>query len=377
VGVGGHIQGGGYGPLTSRLGLAADQVLEARVVTTQGDILVANALHNQDLLWALRGGGPGQVGVVTEYVLRTYPVPTNAITGSLAVFTASNDSAATNATWFALAELAASIPDLVDQGVGGFGDATSTPGSPVTFGFALEAFNMTVAKFNSIVDPLRSRIEAYGGDESLISVQLSDPVSTNFFDYFRTASVSLTPAGGGSAGSSRLLGRQYLSDLLRSKLVSSLQNISRSSDGGISTVVLVTPGGPGPRMVPEDMRGALNPVWRSAYAHIISPGGHFDTSLAPQVALDATAQWIEENLESAFREWAPDAGSYMNEANPFSSDFKKQFFGGNYDRLLEIKHKYDPTDSLFEIGGVGSDAWRYDMSTGKLCCAKNECRGLM
>jgi hypothetical protein len=109
----------------------------------------------------------------------------------------------------------------------------------------------------------------------------------------------------------------------------------------------------------------------------MSTGGHLDTSLVPQVALDSTARWVEENLESAFREWAPDAGSYMNEANPFSSDFKKQFFGGNYDRLLEIKYKYDPTDSLFEIGGVGSDAWKYDMSTGKLCCTNDECRGLL
>jgi hypothetical protein len=377
VGVGGHIQGGGWGPLTSRLGLAADQILEARVVTTQGKILVANALHNQDLLWALRGGGPGQVGVVTEYVLRTYPVPTNALTASLAVFAASNDSAATNATWFALGELVASFPDLVDQGVGGGGLANSSAGSPVTFGFALEAFNMTVEKFNSIVTPLKSRLEAYSGDEGIISVQIGEPVSTNFLDYFHTSNLSPQPAGGGHTLPSRLLGRQYLSDFPRSKLVSSLQNISRSNDGDACTVILTTPGGPGPRMVEEDMRGALNPAGRSAYAHIMSTGGHLDTSLAPQVALDSAAQWVEENLESAFREWAPDAGSYMNEANPFSSDFKKQFFGENYDRLLEIKYEYDPTDSLFEIGGVGSDAWKYDMNTGKLCCTNDECRGLL
>jgi hypothetical protein len=259
VGVGGHIQGGGYGPLTSRLGLAADQILEARVVTTPGKILVANALQNQDLLWALRGGGPGQVGVVTEYVLRTYPVPTHAVPASLAVFATSNGSAAANATWFALAELAASFPDLIDQGVGGGGLANSSAGSSVIFGFGMEAFNMTVKKFSSIVNPLKSRLEAYGGDEGIISVQLSDPVSTNFLDYFHTENISPQPAGGGHTLPSRLLGRQYLSDIPRSKLVSSLQNISRSNDGDVCTIILTTPGGPGPRMVPENMRGALIP----------------------------------------------------------------------------------------------------------------------
>ncbi|RYP08622.1 hypothetical protein DL765_008730 [Monosporascus sp. GIB2] len=42
VGVGGRIQGGGRGPLSSSFGLGADQILQVRVVTTQGQILVPN-----------------------------------------------------------------------------------------------------------------------------------------------------------------------------------------------------------------------------------------------------------------------------------------------------------------------------------------------
>ncbi|KFA79441.1 hypothetical protein S40288_09236 [Stachybotrys chartarum IBT 40288] len=50
VGLGGFIGGGGHGPLSSQYGLAADQVLQATVVTTEGQILVANDAQNQDLL---------------------------------------------------------------------------------------------------------------------------------------------------------------------------------------------------------------------------------------------------------------------------------------------------------------------------------------
>jgi FAD/FMN-containing dehydrogenase len=50
VGLGGFIGGGGHGPLSSHYGLAADQVLQATVVTTDGRILVANPTQNQDLL---------------------------------------------------------------------------------------------------------------------------------------------------------------------------------------------------------------------------------------------------------------------------------------------------------------------------------------
>ena len=55
VGLGGHIQGGGHGPLTSILGMAADQVLQATIVTTKGKVLVVNEVRNQDLYWAIRG----------------------------------------------------------------------------------------------------------------------------------------------------------------------------------------------------------------------------------------------------------------------------------------------------------------------------------
>lgn len=69
---GGYTQGGGYGPLTSRYGFAADQVLEWEVLTAEGSILIASPVENHDLYWALSGGGGGVFGVVLSMTVRAY-----------------------------------------------------------------------------------------------------------------------------------------------------------------------------------------------------------------------------------------------------------------------------------------------------------------
>jgi hypothetical protein len=75
VGVaGGYTQGGGgHGPGVSKFGLGADQALEWEVVTGTGKILTANRETNQDLHWALSGGGGGTYGVVSSLTVKVYP----------------------------------------------------------------------------------------------------------------------------------------------------------------------------------------------------------------------------------------------------------------------------------------------------------------
>lgn len=55
VGIGGWLAGGGHGPVTSRFGMGADQVVEMDVVTAQGDLLTINPNSQPDLFWAMRG----------------------------------------------------------------------------------------------------------------------------------------------------------------------------------------------------------------------------------------------------------------------------------------------------------------------------------
>jgi hypothetical protein len=70
---GGYTQGGGHGPLVSKFGLGADQVLEWEVVTSEGQTLIATPQKNSDLYWALSGGGGGTYGAVVSLTVKAYP----------------------------------------------------------------------------------------------------------------------------------------------------------------------------------------------------------------------------------------------------------------------------------------------------------------
>lgn len=377
VGLGGFIGGGGHGPLSSHYGLAADQVLQATVVTTEGQVLVANEAQNQDLLWAIRGGGPGVFGVVTEYVLRTHPIPRNVVMSTLSISIIDNSTEAAGASWDALALLYQSLPDLMDLGMTGSGRATTVnmpqSGAALERGIELSvtffAYNTTATAFESLLEPINQEILSDGRNQSL-SVQLSDPTTfSSFISFFTHLNSSPSRGGDISLVSSRLLGRRELSSIELPSLRSYLQRITLSRvEGRTSMLVFGLQGGLGPKGVELTMRGALSPAWREAYMHLISTGANINTTdSTPHDALTAAAIWVEENKEAVWREWAPKSGAYINEANPFNGNFQYDFFGGNYDRLVSIKEKYDPTASLFALSSVGSHLWDYNLNTGKLC----------
>ncbi|MEX2268590.1 MAG: FAD-binding oxidoreductase [Acidimicrobiia bacterium] len=89
TGVGGLTLGGGIGWLMRKHGLTVDNLVEAEVITAEGDIVRASTKEHPDLFWALRGGG-GNFGVVSSFRFALHPVGPTVVAGP--VFWAAEDT---------------------------------------------------------------------------------------------------------------------------------------------------------------------------------------------------------------------------------------------------------------------------------------------
>ena len=92
VGLAGLLQGGGFGSFSKHYGTAAASLLEAEVVTADGQIRIANACTNPDLFWALKGGGGGTFGVISKLTLKLHDLPEYFSAANFTIKAASDDA---------------------------------------------------------------------------------------------------------------------------------------------------------------------------------------------------------------------------------------------------------------------------------------------
>lgn len=82
---------------------------------------------------------------------------------------------------------------------------------------------------------------------------------------------------------------------------------------------------------------------------------HWTPLNATEKVLETDA--VRDQIEPALRSLAPNSGAYVNEADPSSPNWKRDYYGANYEKLLQIKTKWDPDGVFWCKPCVGYDEW--------------------
>ncbi|KAH8888068.1 FAD/FMN-containing protein [Thozetella sp. PMI_491] len=354
---GGWMQGGGHGPASHAFGLGADQVLEVEVVLANGTLVTANACQNQDLYFAIRGGGPSTYGIVVSSTIKAHP-QVNVTVHNLQLAPRTDN---TTAFLDALASLHLAVPDLVDAGYAGYAhwqvDGPSQIFDNFTTGYyhGIWLLNQTREQAVSSFSPLSHALAQYK-DVLFINETYAD--YADYWSFYYENSGQETTVGLMAGSGSRLFDKESLSD---PTAVRNLVEVLAGKTGEhvINTLSIVA-GGQVSKDAADPNSGVL-PAWRTAYLHAST--GRIFTAATPEADRETILYDVTYNKVAAMKALAPNTGAYMNEADPYDPDFEVDFYGANYPKLRSIKAKYDPADLFYCRTCVGSSEWR-EVGTG-------------
>ncbi|KAJ3345609.1 hypothetical protein HDU83_003909 [Entophlyctis luteolus] len=362
--VGGYTQGGGHSALSTNYGLSADNVLEFEVVTASGDVVVANARMNQDLFWALRGGGPGNYGVVTSMTVKAFPDKT--VSGAFVYF--STDQNSVENFFAAVDAFHGVLPEIIDAGtmalyaltsaVSGLGEKISSfDGKKQIFELKVTAYGQSAADVEKIIAPFLSALAQH----SIVYTNYTTEFQTYYEHYnqyfgplpYGTVDQLIVSTPGG-----RLIPRDTFTHNL-----TALNAMARRIVTQYPTILYI-----GMAMNVSRHAGefaAVNPAWRRALVHTIAQPlwledpQYWETNSASQDA-------ITNDIVPAFEALAPNSGAYVNEGDFRQPNFQEVFYGKNYPALYLIKKSRDPKGLFYVNKGVGSEDWTVN-GDGQLC----------
>lgn len=304
VGLGGVVPGGGLGLLTRSLGLACDHLLAAEIVVADGPdsakVIEVDEERHPDLLWAWRGGGGGNFGIATSYTVQLHELPE--VEMLIATWAGHGDLGELFSTWQRDAPVA-------DERVGSVLEVNP------------ETVELTALMLGGSRDELSRELEGLLaiGDPKLDFVEGAWPT---VFD-----SADRAPDLPNWKFYSQFVKRPFPDEAIdvigryAATAPSEVSNFFCSSFGG--AVRRDPPGG-------------------SAFPHrdalfYCEPG----------------AGWAEPELNAKALGWVADFarelspyvdGAYVNVPNVAASDWEREYYGSNYQRLREVKAAYDPAN---------------------------------
>ncbi|KAF9009529.1 FAD binding domain protein [Cyathus striatus] len=350
VGVsGGYIQGGGHSLLTNLYGMAADQALEYDVITTKGKFIHASPAENQDLFWAISGGGGTSYGIVWSVTIRVFP-DTQVTTGVL-TFTSAGTSA--ESYWNAISVYQRLVPSFIDEHA-----HPQAVYNQASFSLTVFAPNCSGSNVSLLFQPIITSL-----NDSGMPFNLSISTHPNFRYAFLNISgppesSDFFPSSGGLTGASRLVPRD-----ISSSTTAKIGELIRKFSGMGGTITDI---GLQAKLVPGTMmsRNSVLPAWRTSQRHLqlfyIPTGTPTLNDIRPLL------EQFRSEVGDPIERLTPTSGAYLNEADPELPSWKHAFYGINYNRLLSIKDRYDPDSILYGITAVGGDRWVED-TDGRLC----------
>jgi len=319
TGVSGLTLGGGLGWLVRKHGLALDNLLSAKVVLADGRLVTADARENDDLFWAIRGGG-GNFGTITSFEFKAHPVAT--VLAGMVLHPAAAGGAAIR-RW---RDLEATAPDESTQGALLFHlpDEPSTP-APLR-GAAIVGLGGVYAGALEEGEKFLRPLREYGPP-------LADMFQPMPYNTAQRMADSLWPPGLHSYWKSSYL--KTLSDDAIDVIVDFFARVPSPQ----TVIVLEHNGGSAWDSVPDSATAFGHRAW--PYNFVVTSAWSDPNDTEKNIA------WTRDFFD-AMRPFAAQ-GAYVNYLGADEgADGLKLAYGGKLERLSALKAKFDP-ENLFRM----------------------------
>jgi FAD/FMN-containing dehydrogenase len=318
TGIAGLTLGGGFGWLSRKYGMTVDNLKSAEVVTAAGEVVRASATEHPDLFWALRGGG-GNFGVVTRFEFQLHPVGPDVLSGLIVYPIAQAKSVLQQ-----YREFIAKAPDELAVWTV-LRQAPPLPFLPQSVhGTAIIALALIYAGDPKQGEPLIEPLRKFG-------TPLGEHIGVQPYVAWQQTFDPLLTAGA----------RNYWKS----------HNFSTLKDGLFDVVITYIGTLPSPQC--EIFFGAIGGATArpaptsSAYAHrdakfVMNVHGRWEDSAEDKRCIGWARDFFHASAPFA------SSGVYVNFLTADEADRVRSAYGSSYDRLAQVKRKYDP-DNLFRM----------------------------